>query len=91
MDTLKKAVIEGFITSENAVERGEVITNVRQLTSLKKTVETLNEAESLVKDGMKDMGAIELERAVNIALEIDSRTVAEKVVNEIFSKFCVGK
>ncbi len=91
IDTLKKAVIEGFITSENAVERGEVITNIRQITSLKKTVKTLDEAEHLVKDGMKDMGAIELERAVNIVGEIDSRTVAEKVVNEIFSKFCVGK
>lgn len=91
MDLLKKAIIDGFITSENAVESGEVITNVRQLTSLKKTVEALDEAVSLVKNGMKDMGAVELERAVNILGEIDSRTVAERVVDEIFSKFCVGK
>ena len=40
---------------------------------------------------MKDMSLAELEAAANTVGEIDSRTVAEKIVNEIFSKFCVGK
>lgn len=88
---LKKAMIDTFVTSKTLVEKGEVITNVRQLTTLKKTSEILSEACNLVESGAKDMSVIELERAVNTVGEIDSRTVAEKVVNEIFSKFCVGK
>ena len=91
MEALKKGVIERFITEDSAIDNGEVLTNVRQLTSLKKTVLALDEADRLVSSGMKDMGAMELENALNTLAEIDSRRAMEKVVNEIFSKFCVGK
>lgn len=91
VDVLKKEIINRFITCEGLVESGAVLTNVRQLTTLKKCVAILNEAENLLLTGMKDMSLAELESAVNTVGEIDSRTVAEKIVNEIFSKFCVGK
>ena len=91
IEELKKAVIKRFITEDTALERGEVLTNIRQLTSLKKTEKTLSSAYSLVEGGMKDMAAIELENALNTVGELDSRSAMEKVVNEIFSKFCVGK
>ena len=91
METLKKNIIHKFITDDSALEKGEALTNIRQLTSLKKTVEALRSAENLVKSGMKDMGAMELENALSVIGELDSRTAADKVVNEIFSKFCVGK
>lgn len=91
IEELKKAVIKRFITEDTALEKGEVLTNVRQLTSLKKAEETLSSALSLVCGGMKDMAAIELESALNTVGELDSRSAMEKVVNEIFSKFCVGK
>lgn len=91
MELLKKEMIDRFVTCESDVNSGAVITNVRQLSSLKKCVDILDEAERLILSGMKDMSLVELESAVNTIGEIDSRTVAEKVVNEIFSKFCVGK
>ena len=91
IEELKKAVIKRFITEDTALEKGEVLTNVRQLTSLKKAEETLSSALSLVCSGMKDMAAIELEGALNTVGELDSRSAMDKVVNEIFSKFCVGK
>ena len=91
LESLKKGAIERFITEDSLVDNGEVLTNIRQLTSLKKTSATLKEAYRLVLDGMKDMGAMELENALNTLAEIDSRKAMEKVVNEIFSKFCVGK
>ncbi len=91
IDGLKKHIISLFVTCESDVMTGGVITNVRQLSSLKKCLEKTDEATRLLKDGMKDMALRELESAVNVVGEIDSRTVAEKVVNEIFSKFCVGK
>lgn len=90
-DELKKEIVRRFVTCDSEVEAGAVLTNVRQLTSVKKCIEFLDKAESLVASGMKDMSLIELESAINTVGEIDSRTVAEKVVNEIFSKFCVGK
>ncbi|MBE6650863.1 MAG: tRNA uridine-5-carboxymethylaminomethyl(34) synthesis GTPase MnmE [Ruminococcaceae bacterium] len=88
---LKNEIIHRFLTCESDIESGAVITNIRQQTSLKKCIELLDKAESLVASGMKDMSLIELENAANTVGEIDSRTVAEKIVNEIFSKFCVGK
>lgn len=91
IEELKKEIVRSFVTCDSEVEVGAVLTNVRQLASVKKCIEFLNTAEGLVSSGMKDMSLIELEGAVNTVGEIDSRTVAEKVVNEIFSKFCVGK
>ena len=91
IDLLKKEIISRFVTCGSEVGSGEVITNVRQLSSLKKCLEKTEEAKRLVSEKMKDMALCELESAVNIVGEIDSRIVAEKVVNEIFSKFCVGK
>ncbi len=91
VEELKKAVIKRFITEDTALERGEVLTNIRQLTALKKAEKTLSSAYLLAEDGMKDMAAIELESTLNTVGELDSRTAMEKVVNEIFSKFCVGK
>ena len=88
---LKNEIIHRFLTCESDVESGAVITNVRQQSTLKKCVDILNRAEELILSGMKDMSLIELENAANTVGEIDSRTVAERIVNEIFSKFCVGK
>ncbi len=91
IEELKKDIIHRFVTCESDVDNGAVLTNLRQLTSLKKCLCIIDEAERLILSGMKDMSLIELEGAVNTVGEIDSRTVAEKIVNEIFSKFCVGK
>lgn len=91
IEALKKEIIHSFVTCENEIDSGAVLTNVRQLTSLKKCVAILDEAIGLIGSGMKDMSIAELETAANTVGEIDSRTVAEKIVNEIFSKFCVGK
>lgn len=91
IDVLKKEIIHRFLTCESELDSGAVLTNVRQLSSLKKCVAILEEAERLILSGMKDMSLAELEVAANTVGEIDSRTVAEKIVNEIFSKFCVGK
>lgn len=91
LSELKKDVIDRFVSCESEVESGAVLTNVRQLTSLKKCVEQIQKAEELIASGMKDMGLIELENAVNVVGEMDSRTASEMIVNEIFSKFCVGK
>ncbi len=88
---LKRAVVDKFLTDAASVDSGTAITNVRQLTELKKCMECLEKAQCLVRDGMKDMALAELENAINAVGEIDSRTASEKIVNEIFSKFCVGK
>lgn len=91
IEELKKEMIHSFVTCESEVDSGAVLTNLRQLSSLKKCVAILDEAIVLIESGMKDMSLAELEAAANTVGEIDSRTVAEKIVNEIFSKFCVGK
>ncbi len=91
IEELKKEIIERFVTLDAEIESGAVITNVRQLTALKKCADIIDGAISLIDGGMKDMALMELEKAANTVGEIDSRTVAEKIVNEIFSKFCVGK
>ena len=91
IEELKKAVIESFVTCESEVSSGAVLTNIRQLTSLKKCADSLEEAQRLINIGMKDMALLQIEQAVNTVGEIDSRVVAQRIVDEIFSKFCVGK
>ena len=91
IEEIKKHITKEFITSPLALREGAVITSARQLSVMKKTRELLERSRELIDASMKDMALLELESALSVIGEIDKRSVSERIVNEIFSKFCVGK
>lgn len=64
----------------------------READLLRRAVENLEEARvTLAKNIGIDFVAIDLRAALELLSEITGESVTEDVINEIFSKFCIGK
>ena len=68
------------------------ITNIRQKTALEAAKEALLRVnESIDNDMPEDFYSIDLLDAYESLGSITGETIGEDLVNEIFSKFCMGK
>jgi len=68
------------------------ITNIRHKTAVSEAVESLKMVIQSIKDGMpEDFFSIDLMAAYGSLGKITGEEVGEDLVNEIFSKFCMGK
>jgi tRNA modification GTPase len=88
---LRDFVERMFISDESALEEGQIITNMRQKTNLEKTVLLLTEAMDHITCGAKDIASLTLESALSALLEIDGKSAGEKILDQVFSRFCIGK
>ncbi len=76
---------------DSEIRSGLILTGVRRYTSLKNAENCLEAALEALTVLTPDMCCSELENAVKNLLEIDGRSVNEKIVDGIFAHFCVGK
>ena len=68
------------------------ITNVRHKTALQDAYESLLKVNDSIEAGMpEDFYSIDLMDAYESLGSITGETIGEDLVNEIFSKFCMGK
>ena len=68
------------------------ITNVRHKEALEQTLDSLEMVKQSVSDGMpEDFYSIDLMNAYEQLGKILGEAVEDDLVNEIFSKFCMGK
>ncbi len=73
-------------------ESEAVIANARQKAALETGYKALCETQKVFLEGYpSDIVSIELENAIKALSELDGSAVTEKIVTEIFSRFCVGK
>ncbi len=70
---------------------GEVAMNARQNAALIKAHSAISDALVSLESFTQDVAATDIEIAMGALGEIDGRTVTQEIVDEIFSKFCVGK
>lgn len=88
---LEKVISEIFPAGDDEIRSGLILTGIRKYTSLKNAESCLEAAMEALTVLTPDMCCSELENAVKHLLEIDGRSVNEKIVDGIFSHFCVGK
>lgn len=68
------------------------ITNVRQKSALQSALESLSMVKESISNGLpEDFYSIDLTEACDALGKITGETVGEDLVDEIFSKFCMGK
>ena len=69
-----------------------MITNVRHVKALKDAFESMSMVENSIENGMpEDFYSIDLMDAYEELGNITGESMGEDLVNEIFSKFCMGK
>ena len=87
-DTIRNMFFEGELKHNNEL----VVTNLRHKEALQDALNSLKLVERSIEDGMpEDFYSIDLTSAYASLGKIIGEEVDEDVVNEIFSKFCMGK
>lgn len=87
-EAIKKKILKDIDTSSNSIYLG----NSRQIAKLKLAIESLNEAIKVINNGdYIDFVDIYLRETYNYLGEITGDTSTDSLLNELFSKFCLGK
>ena len=92
MEELEETIREMFFEGELKCNNELVVTNLRHKEALQDALSSLKLVERSIEDGMpEDFYSIDLTSAYASLGKIIGEEVDEDVVNEIFSKFCMGK
>ena len=91
IEDLKEAVYD--IIGMTKIDASEVIiSNERQFNIIKKAYKCTQEADEILKIGMTlDAITVLLQDAIQELMELSGERASDKVIEEVFSKFCVGK
>lgn len=92
INDFENAVKEMFFHGEISLNDEVMITNTRHKEALQETSESLKQVKKSIKMQMpEDFYSIDLMSAYSSLGKIIGEEVEEDLVNEIFSKFCMGK
>ena len=92
LDDLKDAIIAMFNLDEIASKDYNYLANARQIALVKNAnTAILNAIESTKNSIPLEMVAIDIDEAYNFLGEIIGATYKDELLDEIFSKFCLGK
>ena len=87
-DLLEKMFLDGKVSYNDEV----YLTNIRHQTAMKEAEESLKKVSDSILAGMpEDFFSIDLMDAYESLGSILGESVGEDLINEIFSKFCMGK
>lgn len=91
LEDLEKEILELCELSEFSLNDPILLTE-RQYVCADRADEALERAEQNVRNGYEqDLVSIDLQEALNALFEITGERATEKIIDEVFSRFCVGK
>ena len=91
IENLKQKMVE-LIKLSSFDFSAPLIFNERQKIAVKKAIEDLQEAINAIENSLTwDAICVSVEGAIDHLLELTGETSSERVIDEVFSKFCVGK
>lgn len=89
MEALKEA-LAAFVPEDGA--ESSALSQARHVEAARRACAALSDAVAALSDGMPlDVAAVDLSAALDALGEITGETMSEKVIDEVFAKFCVGK
>ena len=81
-----------FNLNEINLDNEVIITNERHKNQIQKAIDSLNEAKNTMNQNMPiDIISISLKNVLSYLGEITGEEASEEIINEIFSRFCLGK
>ena len=91
LDMFKKAIVEKY-ESGLALAKSDTLTNDRQIGLAMLAKEAMLDAKKSLEEGFElDLVTIDLQKAWNSLKEITGEVHREDLLDEIFSRFCLGK
>ena len=91
IDGLEECLEKMFINEEIQANNG-IIANERQKLCLESALSEISNALEILKNGESlDAVTVVIDEALANLLKLTGESVTESVVNEVFSRFCVGK
>ena len=92
LEELYSLIAKMFSLNEINIDNDVIITNLRHKNLISKAIENVKEARKTVKENMPiDIIAIFVKDILEDLGNITGEFVTDDIINEIFSKFCLGK
>jgi tRNA modification GTPase len=92
LERLETAIVDKFRLGQVQAGRGALITNVRHQAALRRGADHLRGALGAVGSDLPlDLVSIDLRGAWEALGEVTGETASEDLLDEIFSRFCIGK
>ena len=92
IDKLFQKLKEKTIGTNIYTEKTAIVSNVRHYNALKKAKEHLMHAKNFISEKLTgEFIAVDLRNAENSLSEIIGKVTTDDILNNIFSKFCIGK
>ena len=92
LDELYELIAKMFSLNEINLDNDVIITNIRHKNLISKAIENVKEARKTIEENMPvDIVAIFIKNILEDLGNITGEFVTDDIINEIFSKFCLGK
>lgn len=92
IDELYNCIEKKFKMNEIDIGSETVVTNIRHKNQIHRAIESIDKALEIVNSQMPiDIIAVEIKQTLGDLGSITGDNVSEDIINEIFSKFCLGK
>ena len=92
LDDLYKKIENMFANNDINVDNDYIITNVRQKDLVSKAIEDVNKTKESLENGLPlDIISIFIKDILEDLSKITGEVVSDEIIDEIFSKFCLGK
>ena len=93
MDLLKKSISTRLGGEDSPSVNTDVhLTSYRQVEALQRCLEHMEEAAGAVRSGMSgEFTAADLRLAIDAIAEVTGEVTTDEILDQIFSKFCIGK
>ena len=92
IEELYNRMLNLFTNKEIKAENAEIITNIRHKDAISDALKSIICAENTINEGMTiDITAIYFKEAIENLNKITGEDVTDDIINDIFSKFCLGK
>ena len=83
--------LKSYLASQAAVSDQLTLTQPRHIEAARRAVAALHQAEETLRSYSVDLAGVDLQQAQMALAEITGDEVEEKLLDEVFGRFCVGK
>ncbi|NOZ63551.1 MAG: tRNA uridine-5-carboxymethylaminomethyl(34) synthesis GTPase MnmE [Caldiserica bacterium] len=92
IEELKKKMLEKILQGEVLQSEGVLVTNLRHVELLKNALSQTEKAEAAAKAGLsEEFVSRDLQEALSALKSLLGEEVGEEILDNIFSRFCIGK